>query len=297
MAMDPKRDTAYARSVLKDLPLDMIISDLDGTLLSPGGTVDDVVIEAVGRLLQAGFRMAIASGRIKASVLEIMEKLGIQEPYISCGGAYIADPANGHVLLHQVFDRGTVEKIVFLARQSRVAVLFEEPERMTLEGSDEVSRELDKMAGMHIPRVDDFFVECTTLPTKIVLIGEADVLQALDPVLEAMEDEIHIASTFTTLRDVTPAGMSKGNGLQLLSDYIGIPTKRMLVIGDGWNDKSMFDLAAAGVAVANATPNVLEAADLIAPKNTEHGVAWVIDQLLASRDTAGRADSPGEPTS
>lgn len=281
--MPPESHTPpeQARDILSRHAIDMIISDLDGTLLSPASQISPRTRAAVKAILEAGIRFTLASGRPKMSVIDIMQELAFEDTYIAGGGAYVEDPSQNLVIEHQVFDRDTIEKIAFLARQCGASLLFEEPERMYLESTDEISRLFNEMAGFPIPRVDDVLAEATTLPTKIVLVAEAEVLSALDPSLEAMHDRLSMASSYPTLRDVTPAGMNKGSALEKLSRHVGIPGERILAIGDGWNDKSMFDVAAVGVAVANATPNVLAEADIIAPSNEDDGVAWVLEQVLA----------------
>ena len=280
-----------ARALLSRHTIDMVISDLDGTLLSPTSQISPRIRAAVEAVLKAGIRFTLASGRPKMSVMDIMQELAFQDAYIAGGGAYVEDPSQNLVIEHQVFDRETIETITFLARQCKASLLFEEPERMYLEGPDEISRLFNKMAGFPIPRVDDALAEAKTLPTKIVLVAEAEVLAALDPSLEAMHDRLSVASSYPTLRDVTPAGMNKGSALEKLSRHVGIPGDRILAIGDGWNDKSMFDIAAIGVAVANATPNVLAEADIIAPSNEDDGVAWVLEQVLATRTGSARPAS------
>ena len=100
-----------------------------------------------------------------------------------------------------------------------------------------------------------------------------------------------MATTFPIFRDITATGITKGTALKALARYTHISPDRILAIGDGWNDKSMFDSAALGVAVANATPDVLEIADLIVPSNADHGVAWIIQQVIETRTHAAPTSS------
>ena len=70
--------------------------------------------------------------------------------------------------------------------------------------------------------------------------------------------------------------------MQWLCDHLGIDAAEILVFGDEINDLSMFAMAGYAVAMENAAPDVLAAADEIAPRNVDDGVAVVIERLLAN---------------
>lgn len=56
----------------------------------------------------------------------------------------------------------------------------------------------------------------------------------------------------------------------------------MIACGDGYNDLSMIQYAGLGVAMANAVPPVLEAADFVTKSNNEDGIAHVIEKFILS---------------
>ena len=53
-----------------------------------------------------------------------------------------------------------------------------------------------------------------------------------------------------------------------------------MCFGDGQNDVPMLKYAGAGYAMANACPQALACTSLIAPPNTEDGVAQVIEAYI-----------------
>jgi len=55
----------------------------------------------------------------------------------------------------------------------------------------------------------------------------------------------------------------------------------VIAFGDDVNDVRMLKEAGLGVAVANAAPEVLAAADRVTASNDEDGVALVLEELLA----------------
>ncbi|HJW83423.1 MAG TPA: HAD-IIB family hydrolase, partial [Anaerolineae bacterium] len=81
----------------------------------------------------------------------------------------------------------------------------------------------------------------------------------------------------------TRSGVNKGTALKRLAEHLGIPLKRIAVIGDGGNDVSMFEVAGLAVAMGNAAPEVQAAADVVAPTNDAGGVAWALRELILKR--------------
>ena len=72
--------------------------------------------------------------------------------------------------------------------------------------------------------------------------------------------------------EITKKGVSKASGLLYLGKKLGIAPEEMMVFGDSGNDLDMIKMAGIGVAMANAEPEVLKAADFVTKSNNENGV-------------------------
>ncbi len=84
-----------------------------------------------------------------------------------------------------------------------------------------------------------------------------------------------------------PAGSGKIEAIRTLADTSKISAEDIVAFGDDLNDIEMLKLCGMGVAVANAIPEVQEAADVITLSNDEDGVAeWLADHCL--KDTTVR---------
>ncbi len=79
--------------------------------------------------------------------------------------------------------------------------------------------------------------------------------------------------------EVLPPGASKGRGVQMLLDDLGIAPHEMLAIGDGENDLEMLQMAGVGVAMGNAKTTVKAVADYVASDNNHSGVAEAIEKF------------------
>ena len=75
-------------------------------------------------------------------------------------------------------------------------------------------------------------------------------------------------------------GIEKSQSLARLISTLGITREEMIAIGDGYNDKGMIEYAGLGVAMANASTEVQDAADYITYSNEEDGVAHVVEKFI-----------------
>jgi hypothetical protein len=83
-----------------------------------------------------------------------------------------------------------------------------------------------------------------------------------------------------SLLEISAAGVSKAAALARYCDQRGIDSERVIAFGDMPNDVPMLRWAGHSVAVANAHPEVLAAADEVTASNDEAGVALVLERLF-----------------
>jgi len=79
--------------------------------------------------------------------------------------------------------------------------------------------------------------------------------------------------------EVMAPGVSKASMLQDYCATLGIAAAEVIAFGDMPNDLPMLHWAGCGVAVANAHPEVLAAADLVTRSNDADGVALALERL------------------
>ena len=79
-------------------------------------------------------------------------------------------------------------------------------------------------------------------------------------------------STFNNL-EINTATAHKGRAIERFAAHFGWTLANCMAFGDGLNDLSMVKMAGTGVAMANAAPEVLAAADYVTLSNDDDGVA------------------------
>ena len=92
-------------------------------------------------------------------------------------------------------------------------------------------------------------------------------------------DEFDFIRSERALFEILPKGINKGVIINKLSEYLGIDKKKTIAVGDYNNDVAMLREAGVGIAVANACPEALAAADMVTVSNEEHAIARVIRDI------------------
>jgi Cof subfamily protein (haloacid dehalogenase superfamily) len=85
-------------------------------------------------------------------------------------------------------------------------------------------------------------------------------------------------STNNGLIEVMPLGISKATGVEEVARPLGIAAEDVVAFGDMPNDVPMIRWAGLGVAMGNADPEVMEAADEVTTPNTDDGLARVLER-------------------
>lgn len=108
---------------------------------------------------------------------------------------------------------------------------------------------------------------------------DASLLPAIRDALAARFPELVLTRSTPNNVEINHALAHKGEAMRRLAEALGFGLENCMAFGDGLNDLTMVRQAGFGVAMANAAPEVLAAAKLVAPSNDEDGVAAVLETL------------------
>jgi hydroxymethylpyrimidine pyrophosphatase-like HAD family hydrolase len=245
--------------------LELVATDLDGTLLRSDGQISDRARAALAAARRAGLPVVTVTGRPAAQARQLTAGSGMY-PLAVCGnGAEICDLANGLVLRRDYVPLGAAIEMMgqLRARLPEVSCTWENHR------GQGPGRESEA-----VPRwpVAKLLIRCPGLPAEVL------ATQA-----RAVADGLTVTwSTGKTVEVLAP-GVSKGAALARLARWLGVSLADVLAIGDAQNDLSMLGVARWAVAVRNASPALLASADLIVASNDEEGVAQLLERLAADR--------------
>ncbi len=267
----------------------LIAMDLDGTLVGEDLTLSPKVRRTLERAAARGIRLTLASGRGYPSLRPWAQVLGLTTPLICYQGAIVADPSNGAILYRRTFPQALVQEVTIWARRRDLSLTFYADDAIYVENKRHPDAFYAKWFGLPYHIVADLPRELPAEPVKFILIGEGPDLDALQPELERdFAGQLQIVRSHRFFLEGLAPGVSKGSALAWLAEQLGIPRRAVMAIGDSGNDREMIVWAGLGVAMGNASSEVKEVADYVAPPVEHDGAAEAIERFCLERRDNGK---------
>ena len=262
-------------------PIALVVSDVDGTLLTKDKTLTDAAGDAVRRLHQAGIGFTIVSSRPIIGMRFLVEPLEITLPIGAFNGSCIVDPSLNPIELHLI-PASAAQRSLDLLNQFGVDIwLFTKDLWLTRRpDGDYVGHE--KRAIRADPTIVADFAPCLSSVCKIVgASSDAALLARCEAAMQqAVGREATAVRSQTYYLDVTPPGHDKGTFVETIARRLGIPTDAVATIGDMQNDLAMFARSGVSFAMGNATDDVKKHATHVTDTNERDGVARAIETVL-----------------
>jgi len=283
------------------LRYDLLVVDLDGTLLNQSGDVSERDIDAIHRAREAGVEFMVATGRAFVECAHTLQAINHQGWLVAAGGSMLVDSATGetvdrrtlpHDVVHEVsrclLDDG--HKVLILKDSHRtgyeyVAVGESEMDPASKWWFDRIPARVRHLESLdHDEHPEDSLragaVGCSSRLAPIAgtlrtQLGERCFLQHWSAVTESAA-----TGSSTHLLEVFTANVNKWTMISAHCQRQGIDPKRVAAIGDGLNDVEMLRNAGLGIAMANAGPEAMASAARITNDHNNHGVSEAIDRIL-----------------
>lgn len=260
----------------------MLALDLDGTLLNDGLSVDPRDKAALESARRGGVEVTLLTGRILPSVWPYLEELQITAPVVLYNGAVIHDPRFGHQTILGKLPARLASQLLGLAHHRPVdAQLYLGSELLMARETPAQSEFLDKER-LSARQVGDLAAAVGDDPIKLLFIGEPEVLDELEERWRRLvAGEARLVRSQPTYLECLAPNVSKGIALKVLAGSLKIPMEEVIAVGDQPNDVEMIREAGLGVAVANAHPECLAAADVVLERtNNEAAVEELVGRYI-----------------
>ena len=278
----------------------LIVSDLDGTLLDPDGSLSRENCMAVGELSSRGITFILATGRSYFESKFVLERIQSCREMIGAAGALLTDTANGQTLAREVLCADLITRVseTILAEGHLVYLLQDRSccaQDYLVAGTASVHPTMSWWLSSHglrthqVPVLDELNLSHTV---RMGVIGGPQELEGLTERIEnAYGDELVIrhwqavsqtADQPTYLLELFKKGVDKWSMIEQLIQRDGIAAQEVVALGDGLNDIQMLRNAGLGIAMGQAEPEVKGAANTVVASNRDGGFAEAIRELLRS---------------
>jgi Cof subfamily protein (haloacid dehalogenase superfamily) len=263
----------------------LVISDVDGTLVTKEKALRPRSIEAVRKLHDRGIGFSICSSRPPFGLKMMIEPLSLTLPIGGYNAGAIVE-TDLTVIEQKVIGPDVAKQAVGIFREFGVDCWVFDGNRwvITNRRGDHVDHEIHTIQTP--PTVVPQFTDANfNAVGKIV--GASDDHDRVARVEKAMQEALAgIASAARSQPyycDVIPPGINKGRIVEMLAARLGLDRSEIAVLGDMDNDLDMFASAGFSIAMGNATDEVKAAASATTGSNDEDGWADAIERyVLAS---------------
>lgn len=262
------------------LPIRLIASDVDGTLIDTTGNISRENADAILEAQEKGVIFAIATGRFPENVYLLLQDHGISCPIIGTNGAYIVDE-HMQVLSRHFMKPEAAKQVLQVLLAFRADYFIFAPGLICTARSDhfhhsELSQK-DRLLSMgftyfHGP---DQSMECCQKAVQKFFICNNVPLAPIREALAAIPDILLTQSGPHNI-EVMPSGVHKGQGVADLAGHYGIPLSQVMTLGDEDNDIPMLTAVGYGVAMGNASENTKATAGFVTETNEQSGLAKAI---------------------
>lgn len=267
--------------------ISLVLSDVDGTLVTADKRLTDASINAVRRLKLAGIRFAITSSRPPRGMAMFVKPLQIDTPIAGFNGGAFTNPDLSMIEQH-VLDPGTARQSLELLRQGGLDVWL-------FSGNDWLVNDPD---GPHVahethtvdfgPKIVHSFNDRLGAANKIVGVSDdhARIAQCEAEAKKAFGSKASISRSQTYYLDITSINANKGTVLDYHASHLNIPRDEIAAIGDSQNDVFMFKRSGLSIAMGNASAEVKAQANVTTDSNQEDGFARAIDNFILGQAPA-----------
>ncbi|MGA9376342.1 MAG: HAD family hydrolase, partial [Mycobacterium sp.] len=235
--------------------------------------------------VDAGTRFVLATGRPPRWVRPVVEQLGFAPMSVCANGAVIYDPETDRIIAARMLSVAALAALAEMAARviPGVGLAVERVGRSAHDAATPqfVSSPGYEHAWLNPDNTEVSLEDLLSAPAVKLLIRKAgarseDLAAALAPHIGVEGDLTY--STNNGLIEVLPRGLSKATGIAEIAGPLGIEASDIVAFGDMPNDIPMLRWAGLGVAMGNAHPDALAAADEVTEPNTDDGLARVLER-------------------
>ncbi|MCU0497514.1 MAG: Cof-type HAD-IIB family hydrolase [Anaerolineae bacterium] len=266
----------------------LIVTDLDGTLLTSAHQMTERTEQALKAAINQGVKVVLATGKTRHSGNDIIQRLNLTTPGIYLQGISVHYPDNS-VKHQQQLDVKVLRRVITFAEDRGFEVVAYSGTRILAARKNPATQDLHTKYHEPEPEIVGSLHNLigTTTINKLLIIklGDPRKITALRWQLSKQLDskEARLVQALPDMLEILPPNASKGAALKTLLRELDIKPEEVLAIGDAENDLEMIQMAGIGVAVGNAIDKLKSVANYVVASNDEDGVAEAVERFVLKK--------------
>lgn len=273
--------------MIKIEKIKMIVSDLDGTIISDG-EIPIYTHHVIEKIRLNKIMFSVATGR---QYRDFIYMFTFEKPIsISLNGALIYDE-KGKRLYSNTIDDESIDDLIKLSYENDIIAGFYIEEGIVslndadIPFSDWIKKEYIR-TGKNTYNFDKEIFYMTTskeyrnkiLKVEMVFMDSGKISEFVDKLAHHVNIEICVTSEFSL--EVTKKGVNKANAIKFLLEYYEITGEEIIVCGDSGNDICMLSLFENSIVPSNGSNESKQVAKVITDSVSNQGIAKFLDSLL-----------------
>lgn len=284
----------------------LIASDMDGTLLNNKHEIDDETVKAIRKAEECGIIFAISTGREYENVKPFLKKHNIRCQCVLMNGAEYRDE-DGNLIEEINIENSKCREIIRILHKNKVSAriftnkgiytsdtkeealkemtyrtLAFNPQMSVEQAREEAKKQPYFVQLNYIDDMEEFLSSDIKIRKFVAFHKNIELINEMKEVIGKI-DGLAVSSSFVDNIEITDQSAQKGLILAKVSKEMGIEKDEVMVLGDSFNDYSMFTEFTESVAMGNAIPEIKEIAKYITDTNNNLGVAKAIYRVIGEQ--------------
>jgi Cof subfamily protein (haloacid dehalogenase superfamily) len=263
-------------------PIRLLLSDVDGTLVTQDKVVTIAARAAAEALHVAGISLAIASSRPPRGMTMLVEPLRLTLPMVGCNGAITVNPDLSVIEVHPIDPTAATRVVAFLTKQGLDVWVYTETQWLVRDAKGaHVAREawILGFAPVEVAAFSD-----AHLARALKIVGVSDdhpLVAASEAAAQALLGRSASATRSAAhFLDITSPSANKGAAVVALARRLRLANNEVATIGDMPNDVLMFRQSGFSIAMGNASDAVKAEASVVTDTNDNDGFAKAVQRFL-----------------
>ena len=264
--------------------MELIVFDLDGTLLNQASEISDYTSETLKLLAEHDIAYTVATGRTLHGARAVLEGHQFRLPQAYKNGVMIWHPEQRQFSSGAMLTADELDHIVHACIHQHVTpfVFTLEEDQQNLVYHPPLQSEIEQRLIHNLGIEDNVTARALDeLPANVAIthVNAIGAAEAINAVLHAVNDEPHLVAYAGIAwegrewrwLDVHHSDASKGGAIKIMKELLGI--ERVVCFGDSDNDLSMFEVADESYAPDNANDAIKAAATEVIGHHDDEGIA------------------------
>lgn len=273
----------------------LAVLDIDGTLVDNQGYLSKRTIQTINQVKKTGAIVTICTGRNIRKAMPIVQKAGIEVPFVCIDGAIMYDPKERRILQDLSLTREEVIYIVDLTKKEDAFIEVSDGDKYYKYMKTKKLQQYD-MFNKHtlLGRVRSYLGGIRYLKEasqlyqipgsiyQVVIASDHSTVQQIKQKIEGSSlERIEIRDyLYPDFLFINRKGIKKSYGVQMLCEQFQVSMEEVVTIGDEMNDIDMLETAGMGVAMGNGVEQAKKAANYITLNNTQDGAAFALEKFF-----------------